>query len=167
MDQNGILHLAANPTSDLLAVADRSKVITIWNAVNGNLVHQLPRQEEAIAGLQFHPDEQILITASAKGLIKLWNIHSGSVLMTFVAPQANIITTALSSDGQTLACADHSRAIHLWNLSSFIWLHTPHQAGVTLPLDSLSKRLLDPRLPSVEKKWLLFTRIIMEVDSKV
>ena len=157
VDQNGILHLAANPLSDLLAVADRSKMITIWNAVNGNLVQQLPRQEEAIAGLQIHPDEQILITASAKGLIKLWNIHSGSVLMTFAAPQANIITTALSSDGQTLACADHSGAIHLWNLSSFIWLHTPHQAGVTLPLDPLSKRLLDPQLPTVEKKWLLFT----------
>lgn len=160
VDPTGVLHLAATAASDLLAVAERTRRISIWNAVNGNLVHQLPEQADPIAGLHFHPNEQILISVSDKGTVKLWNLNSGSTLFTFETPHRSINATCLAADGQTLATADGTGAIYLWNLASFVWLHTPYQPGASLPLEQLSRRMVDTSVSPAEINWLRFTETL-------
>ena len=160
VDPTGVLHLEATPASDLLAVAERTRRISIWNAVNGNLVHLLPELDAPVAGLHFHPNEQILISVSAKGMVNLWNLNSGSSLFSFETPHPSINATCLASDGQTLVTADGTGAIYLWNLASFVWLHTPYHPGISLPLDQLSRRMVDTAVSPAEITRLRFTETL-------
>lgn len=62
------------------------KLLKIWNAEDGQILHTLSGHTEGISDLAWSPDGEFLATASDDKTIRLWNIESvsSSILKTSV-----------------------------------------------------------------------------------
>jgi WD40 repeat protein len=68
-------------SSSLMASADSSGFIIIWNWLNGSLVFKLMHHIDYVSSLDLY-DDQTLISATSVKTIKLWNITNGQLIKT-------------------------------------------------------------------------------------
>ncbi len=71
-------------SSSLMASADQSGLIIIWNWLNGSLVHLLNSHNDSVLSVDLY-DDSTLISGSSYQTIKLWNITNGQLIKTINA----------------------------------------------------------------------------------
>ncbi|MEZ4860127.1 MAG: BTAD domain-containing putative transcriptional regulator [Caldilineaceae bacterium] len=70
-----------------LASCDDDGCIRIWDAIQGNTIHELCTQESFIHSLAYSPDGSMLASGSEQGAIRLWDVQSGAHLQTLHIPR--------------------------------------------------------------------------------
>ncbi|KAK6535573.1 hypothetical protein TWF694_002028 [Orbilia ellipsospora] len=93
----------------IIALADRSNTIEIWNASTAALTQTFGRRGEQstkytfIKGMAFSPDGKILASVSSDNTIKLWDITTGILLQLYKFHGRMRGRIAFSPDGRMLA----------------------------------------------------------------
>ena len=62
-------------------VSGSSHVLTIWNAVTGELIRAIPGHSGTVHTVAFHPNGRQVLSASWDGCIKLWDVDTGEELL--------------------------------------------------------------------------------------
>jgi WD40 repeat protein len=68
----GVPAIAFSPDGRRLASAGKDRIVRLWNASSGALVHRSPLHDADIECLAFRPDGSMLATADFAGTIRLW-----------------------------------------------------------------------------------------------
>ncbi|MDG4862254.1 WD40 repeat domain-containing protein, partial [Streptomyces sp. T-3] len=104
-----------SPDSQLLAVAEMSGPIKLWNTVTQRHVVTLKGHKEEVNSLAFHPSAGLLASGSEDGTVRLWDTATGKTTTTFTAPDS-VKAVAFSPDGKTLAAGPASGTTRLWQV---------------------------------------------------
>lgn len=111
-----VSRLAFSENQQLLAGADASGTVKIWNVANGRIETTLTAGEATT--MAFSQNGQTLAIATRDHIISLWNVKSG-VLQAKLRKQESVINTlAFSANDQWLASGSDDRTIVLWEAAT-------------------------------------------------
>jgi WD40 repeat protein len=116
--QEGIINrLAFSSDGLLLAGADQSGILRIWNVGTGEIEKTFTPGAEVTA-LAFAPNGEIVAAATSDNTISTWNLLTGLALGKFQKHDATINALAFSPNSEWLASGGDDRTIVLWELAA-------------------------------------------------
>ena len=110
----------------LLAAGSQSKMISIWEASTGRLLHSMHGREEQVWSVDLSPDGQWLASAAGpekvapKGTneLLLWNTKTGERHRELKGHQGAVLGVRFAPDGSWLASHGADGKIHFWEFPS-------------------------------------------------
>ena len=127
--------LTFSPNGKILASAEGSSEIRLWDVESGTLLGTLKAATSSKV-LAFSPDSRLLAIGGSEGMVQLWNIHAGSTpsilrrvwntalvhrpIRTFegYAGNTELKAIAFSPDGKKIVSANSDGTIRLWETDS-------------------------------------------------
>jgi WD40 repeat protein len=113
-----VLSVVFGQDSELVASADASGKVFIWNAATGNIVRTLDGDGDYVLGLAFSRDGRYLAVASWK-MVRLWDLEKPQETPQSLGGLAGTINgIAFSPDGKRLAACGGYKAkgeIKIWH----------------------------------------------------
>jgi WD40 repeat protein len=110
--------LAFSPDGKTLASCGYDRVIHLWDAASGKLVHTLKDHSDAVYAVAFHPKQPLLFSAAADRTVKVWNVATGQRLYTLGDATDWLYALAISPDGQNVAAAGVDKSIRVWSVTA-------------------------------------------------
>lgn len=176
---DSITALAFSPDGKLLATADGTWTVHLWEISTGKYIRSLTGHPGAVNALAFSPDSKTL--ASAGGTLRIWNINTGELRHAPDKDLGSINRICFSPDGKLLATGGGwDFTAHLWdvntgNLLKSLKTHTGEirdiafspdghtlataSADKTLTLWDVNTRSLRSRFPAyVDREKMLMTK---------
>jgi len=95
-----------------------NRIVSLWEAENGQLIKVLKGHEATIYHAAFSPDGQRLVTASEDKTARLWNINSGELLFILQGHDSSVHHAVFSPDGQRVVTASEDKTARLWEAHS-------------------------------------------------
>src|SRR5262249_5908562 len=96
-----LIHAVAfSPDGRLLASCGYDRLIKLWDAASGKLLHELKDHSDAVYGVAFSPDGQLLASAAADRAVKVWDVATGARLYTLGEATDWLYAVAWSPDGR-------------------------------------------------------------------
>lgn len=115
--QGGVTAMALSPDG-VLAVADRSGVLRLWNLDDRSQVGQaLVADDNTIWGLSWSADGGTLATASADEAAYLWDVSTRELIGSLSPHPGGATGVGFLSDGSTLATTSAAGVVRLWDLA--------------------------------------------------
>ncbi|MGZ8898879.1 MAG: WD40 repeat domain-containing protein [Limisphaerales bacterium] len=111
--------LAFSPTSNLVAVATRQRLI-LFDTETGLQTTELIGHQSDIYRLRFSADGQRLVSGSADNTARVWSMGTLAEVHQVRTPGSSIGDVALSPDGQKLATVDTflTNCVKIWDLET-------------------------------------------------
>ena len=127
--------LAFSPNGKVLASAEASSRIRLWDVESGTLLSTLKAAASSKV-LAFSPDSRLLATGSPEGIVQLWDINTDNTPAAFsrirdiaigrqpirtfegYAGNTEFKAIAFSPDGKKIAGANSDGTIRLWEINS-------------------------------------------------
>ncbi|HEX7861063.1 MAG TPA: WD40 repeat domain-containing protein [Verrucomicrobiae bacterium] len=111
--------LAFSPTTNLLAVATRQRIL-LFDTESGKQAAELLGHDGEIYRLTFSPDGQRLISASSDNTARVWSIATGLQEHQVHTPGSPIGDVSISRDGQKLATVDTflTNCVKIWDVET-------------------------------------------------
>jgi hypothetical protein len=91
--------------------------IYIWNAADGELLHQATGVFGVVNSLDFSPDDSMLVSGTADNIVRFWNVTTASILKELPGHASQILGVCFSPDGEKIASgAGIEATIRIWGL---------------------------------------------------
>src|SRR5262249_52809114 len=115
-----LLHIACTEDGRLIATADRSGVVRIWNAATRERTSELAGHRDEIAAIGFQPDAQGVITIGRDRTVNLWKskLPPTPRLARIDNPDANLWAVAAAPDFSVVFAAGKKGFSGAWDLQS-------------------------------------------------
>ncbi len=68
---------ALSQDESLVATCGRDKIVRVWSAADGKLLHELAGHEDDVFAVAVHPDNKSLVSGDLFGRLKHWDLASG------------------------------------------------------------------------------------------
>jgi mono/diheme cytochrome c family protein len=102
-----------SPDGVLLATADRSGGLHVWEAETAQEYQDLQGHKDAVTDLSWRDDSTILASASEDGTIKLWEMNEGKLVKSWKAHEGGVLSVRFAHDGR-LVSAGRDRKVEVW-----------------------------------------------------
>jgi WD40 repeat protein len=113
--KGGVTCLALAPDSKTLAAGGRDRIVRIWDAGTGNLIHELKGHKHALCGLAFSRDGKLLASGDVQATVRVWDPQLGMQQQAIDNKSSTeVLSLAFGPDNKTLVCGG------AWNDSSFL-----------------------------------------------
>lgn len=106
-----VLALQFSPDGSVLAAADRSGEVRLWDAETGALSDTLAGHKGAVHGLAFQPDGRVLVTAGADGTVRGFDVESGKEAWKLAAHEGQALAVAVGPQGRVASCGSDGRIV--------------------------------------------------------
>ena len=116
--QSPILSAAMSPDSRLVASADRSGVVKVWNIEANSEVASWQYSTKEVTAVTFSPDGKLLASAGQDATIRLWKVSDWTEQACVRGHERTINSISWSPDGQWLASGARDNSIRIWNLDT-------------------------------------------------
>jgi WD40 repeat protein/serine/threonine protein kinase len=106
-----------NPSGTRIASSGEDGNVRVWDAVTGELLHDLPAQREWEHFPAFSPDGERLAAANRDGGITIWDANTGEEHLAVYGdvPAPALSAIAFSPDGSRLAAGGKAGIVHIWD----------------------------------------------------
>ena len=110
--------MAADISSDrkFIATGSSDKLVKIFSAKDGSLLHKIKQHSEWISALSFSPDAVLLATGDRNGHIHVWECESGQKMYSLMRHKAKITSLSWRSDSNLLASSSEDGDVVVWNI---------------------------------------------------
>jgi WD40 repeat protein len=124
------------PSGNEVAVGVWTQDVEIWDAVTGQRLGAVGKNDSEVAAVAYSPDGTMLASAGgADGYIKLWNPVNAAQLHLLSGHVWGTVSLAFSADGRVLASSGRDDKLRLWDTASGALLQTINaEAGVISPV---------------------------------
>ncbi len=109
-----VLALDFSPDGSLLAAADRSGALLVWETDGGRLGQTLSGHKGAVNGVAFHRAGRQLASAGADGTLRLWDVIDGKELWQKPAHLGPVFAVAFGPDDR-IATAGQDGKVRTWD----------------------------------------------------
>ena len=117
IDSGSAYEIAFSPDGTKVAASDLNGPLKIYSVLNGNLLYELPDQENDCGeSVSFSADGQLLATISHKGEISIRDVATWSLQRSFAGEADSI---QFSPDGQLFAASIEDSGIQVWRTSDW------------------------------------------------
>lgn len=152
--------IAANGST--IATGTDSGAVTLYRAGNGEVIRQLPRQEDWILALAFSRDNNLLGSGSADGLVRIFSTNNASqpLVREIQAHDSAVRAITFSADGARMATGGDDGAVTLWDVATGapIARYKEHRSSVrSLTLSADGQRLVAASEDGDLRVWYLDT----------
>jgi len=113
-----ILAAAMSPDGALLATADNTNSVRLWDTDTLEPVRTLSGHHNWVLDLLFSPDGNILYSASADQTIIAWDVATGDIAQIFEGHNGWVRTLALFPGGNTLVSGGRDGRVIVWNTAN-------------------------------------------------
>jgi WD40 repeat protein len=113
-----VSRVAFSPGGRLLASADFSGAVKVWDVATGKEVRAFAAGQTTVTSLAFSPDGRTLATGGADETVRLWNAESGERGHVLEGHADWIAKLAFAPSGRFLASGSADGTIRLWNADS-------------------------------------------------
>jgi len=125
-----ILSMDFSPDGKKIAVGSSEGRIHIIDAVTGQQIFELEKQENPISTIKFSPDGIFLATGSVDRKINIWNVSNGKLIQTInVKIIGTLHSLSYSPDGSMIAAATGTGTlvggVHVYNAKNGNFLYMP------------------------------------------
>ena len=114
--------LAFSPDSKVLAIADMSSSITLFEVVSGRKLATLVGHQGSVTCLAFVPDGTKLVSGSWDQQVKVWDLASATSISSWTNHTSVVWGVAVSPDGQTVASASEDGTVRVISLATGLQL---------------------------------------------
>jgi WD40 repeat protein len=124
--------LALSVDSQVLAVANPTGAITLWEAGTGRQIGQFPEKSSPVRTLAFTPDGTTLASGHIDRLIRIWDAKRCVLTGTLNGHAYPITNLAVGTDGRTLVSGGRGdEEVLLWDLRRAV--HAPVRFSIPAP----------------------------------
>jgi WD40 repeat protein len=104
-----------SPDGRRLASTRADGTVWLWDAANGQKIHELKGHEGQVSCVAFSPDGRRLASASWDNTVKLWDTDSGQEVLTLTGHDKPVFSVAFDKDGRRLASASWDGTLRIWD----------------------------------------------------
>ena len=115
-EQDAILVADISADRSLIAIGTTAKMVKIFSAANGKMLHRIDKHTEWVNALAFAPTGDSLATADRNGVIHVWEAMKGAILYTMEDHKQRVTDVGWRSDGALLASACEDGNVILWDM---------------------------------------------------
>jgi WD40 repeat protein len=109
-----------HPTRPFFVTGSDDRVIMVWDARDGHLLHRLEGHTDRIWGLGFDPAGKWLVSGSEDSTVRVWAVDDAFRLLGRAIPIGEtVLAIAPTSDGVIVS---HGDVIEQWDLSTSGWI---------------------------------------------
>jgi WD40 repeat protein len=112
---NWIQTVACSPDGKLVASADRSPLVVLWDAGTLRPRALLQGHTGWVYGLAFAPDSRRLLSCSGDGTIRLWDATTGKERLRFVGPGVALACVRFAPDGHRALSGGDDGLVRVWD----------------------------------------------------
>lgn len=102
-----------SPGGDLIASVDSGRMVLLWRARTGTMVHRLDHPD-LVTSAAFSPDGTLLITTSDNPVARIWDVQSGRLLAELDGHSGDLIGAVFSPDGMRVVTASEDGTARIW-----------------------------------------------------
>jgi WD40 repeat protein len=113
-----IRDLAFSPDGQLLATADNTNSVTLWDVSNGEILGQLRGHSRLVSYIAFSPDGRKLASSSWDSTVIVWDVATHLQITTLQGHMRSVLCVAFSPDGRRLATSSEDQTVRLWDTES-------------------------------------------------
>jgi WD40 repeat protein len=120
-EDDPVFGLAFSPDGKLLAIADRSNTVQLWDVGAGKPARApLTGHAGIVRSVAFSPDGKLLATGSDDKTVRLWNPATGQPAAAPLTGHTGPVNAlAFSPDGKTLATGSADHTVRLWDATLY------------------------------------------------
>lgn len=128
----GVCAIAFSVRHDLMAVAEPSGIVVLWDLKTNRVVRQFSTSSGEIVEMVFSPDDATLVTVSYDSRSQAWDVGTGRLRGPLRGQTIATVAVRYSPDGKTIATAGMDRTVTLWQAATLRPLTTFPWDGVFL-----------------------------------
>ena len=148
--------VAFSPSSNQVATGTTDRLVTIWDANTGEMLHKLSGLRSAVYALTYSPDGRVLAGGSWRGDVKLWRVDTGEEMMDLEGHAGAVNIAAFSPDGSLIATGSQDRSARIWSVRTGRLLRTLRGHGdglLSLDFSPDGRRVVTGGSDFVAKIW--------------
>jgi len=110
-----ILAVEYSPDGVLLASADRSGGLVVWEAESGQEYQSLDGHQGPIHAVSWRDDGNVLASGSEDGTVRLWEMQDGKQIRNVKAHDGGVLAVKFAHDGR-LVTAGRDKRVKIWSV---------------------------------------------------
>jgi WD40 repeat protein len=107
-----------DPAGTKIASTGEDGALRVWDAITGELLHNLPALPDWVHFPAFSPDGQILAAVNQGGNVSLWDVKSGREIVTMTNYGPALTAVTFSPDGSRLAAGGLGGLAYIWDVAT-------------------------------------------------
>ena len=118
LDNDYDVTMSADVSSDrkYFATGSSDKLIKIYSATDGSLIHNIKQHSEWITSVSFSPDAVLVATGDRNGHIHVWEVGSGQKMYSLMRHKQKITQLSWRADSNLLASSSEDGEVVVWNM---------------------------------------------------
>jgi WD40 repeat protein len=115
-EYDSVLAADISPDHTLIALGGPKRLLRIYSAASGELVHEIRKHTDWVTAIKFSPDGVLLASADRSSGLHVWESHSGNLFHDLPGHRAAVTDVSWRPDSNVLVSVSEDSSLKLWGM---------------------------------------------------